>query len=79
MIGRDLAGMRTGDILRGVDLLASRPNVDGSAIRGMASGVHGVWLLMAAAIDPRLSRIWLDRTPYSLRTAFDNPLEPRSA
>jgi cephalosporin-C deacetylase-like acetyl esterase len=74
MIGRDLAGMRTGDIVRGVDLLASRPNVDGSAIRGMASGVHGVWLLMAAAIDPRLSRIWLDRTPHSLRTAFDSPL-----
>ncbi|MCU1275789.1 MAG: hypothetical protein JWO48_3220 [Bryobacterales bacterium] len=74
MIGRDLAGMRTGDILRGVDLLASRPDVDGAAIRGVASGVHGVWLLMAAAIDPRISRIWLDRTPYSLRTAFDNPL-----
>ena len=74
MIGRNLAGMRAGDIIRGVDLLASRPDVDASAIRGMAHGVPGVWLLMAATIDPRLGRIWLDHTPYSLKTALDNPL-----
>jgi hypothetical protein len=74
MIGRDLAGMRTGDIIRGVDLLAARPDVDGSAIRAVARGVPGVWLLMAAAIDPRIGGIWLDHTPYSLRAALDNPL-----
>ncbi len=74
MIGRDLAGMRTGDIMRGVDFLASRTDVDQNSIRGIARGVQGVWLLMAAAIDPRLSRIWLDRTPSSLRSAFDDPL-----
>jgi hypothetical protein len=74
MIGRNLAGMRAGDIIRGVDLLASRPDVDASAIRGVAHGVSGVWLLLAAAIDPRLGRIWLDHTPYSLKTALDNPL-----
>jgi dienelactone hydrolase len=74
MIGRNLAGMRAGDIMRGVDLLASRPDVDASAIRGIAHGVPGVWLLLAAAIDPRLGRIWLDHTPYSLKTALENPL-----
>jgi hypothetical protein len=74
MIGRDLAGMRAGDIIRGVDLLASRSDVDANSIYAVARGVQGVWLLMAAAIDPRISRIWLDRTPYSLRTALDNPL-----
>jgi cephalosporin-C deacetylase-like acetyl esterase len=74
MIGRDLAGMRAGDIVRGVDQLASRSDVDATSIRAAAHGVQGVWLLMAAAIDPRISRIWLDRTPHSLRTAFDNPL-----
>jgi Acetyl xylan esterase (AXE1) len=42
MIGRDLAGMRAGDIIRGVDLLASRPDVDASAIRAVARGVPGV-------------------------------------
>jgi cephalosporin-C deacetylase-like acetyl esterase len=74
MIGRDLAGMRAGDIIRGVDQLASRPDVDANSICAAARGVQGVWLLMAAAIDPRIGRIWLDRTPYSLRIALDNPL-----
>jgi len=74
LIGRDLAGMRAGDIIRGVDLLAARPDVNAAAIRGAARGVEGAWLLMAAALDPRLSRIWIDRTPYSLRTALDSPL-----
>jgi len=74
MIGRDLAGMRTGDIIRAVDYLASCPDVDQNSIRGIARGVQGVWLLMAAAVDPRLSRIWLDRTPLNLRSALDNPL-----
>ena len=74
LIGRDLAGMRTGDIICGVDLLAARPDVNAEAIRGAARGVEGTWLLMAAALDPRISRIWLDRTPYSLRAALDNPL-----
>jgi hypothetical protein len=74
LIGRDLADMRTGDIIHGVDWLASRAEVDTTAIRAAARGVPGVWLLMAAAIDPRISRIWLDRTPRSLRAALDNPL-----
>jgi len=74
MIGRDLAGMRAGDIIRGVDQLAARTDVDTNSIYAAAHGVQGVWLLMAAAIDPRIHRIWLDRTPYSLRTALDNPL-----
>jgi len=43
-------------------------------IYAAARGVQGVWLLMAAAIDPRIRRVWLDRTPSSLRTALDNPL-----
>ena len=29
---------------------------------------------MAAAIDPRISALWLDRTPWALRAALENPL-----
>jgi cephalosporin-C deacetylase-like acetyl esterase len=72
LIGRDLAAMRAHDILRGLDLLAARPDVDPDSIHGVARGVAGVWLLLAAAADSRMSRIWLDRTPYSLRTALKN-------
>jgi dienelactone hydrolase len=71
VIGRNLAGMRAGDIVRGVDVLASR---GAREIRGAARGIPGVWLLMAAAIEPRLQKIWLDRTPHSVRAALETPI-----
>ncbi len=74
LIGRNLVGMRAYDIRRGIDLLASRPDVDAGAIHAMARGECGVWLLLAAAVDSRIRSIWLDRTPYSLRAALNKPL-----
>jgi hypothetical protein len=73
-IGRNLPAMRAHDILRGIDVLAARQDVDGGSIRAVARGVRGVWLLLAAAVDPRIARIWLDRTPYSLRAALKNSM-----
>ena len=69
-IGRNLPAMRAHDIARGIDLLAAREDVNPSSIRGMARGVKGIWLLLAAAADERIAGIWLDRTPYSLRAAL---------
>lgn len=74
LIGLNLPALRAHDILRGVDLLTSRPDVDPNSIRAAARGVDGIWLLLAAAVDPRLGRIWIDRTPYSLRAALDNSM-----
>jgi hypothetical protein len=74
LIGRNLPGMRAADIIRGVDLLIARPDVNAAAISAAAHDVAGVWLLMAAALDPRIGKIWLHRTPYSLRAALDGPL-----
>lgn len=74
LIGRNLPAMRAHDILRGVDLLSARSDVDPASIRGAARGVSGVWLLLAAAADPRLCGIWLDRTPYSLGAALENSI-----
>ena len=48
--------------------------MDPLRIRGYARGVKGFWLLMAAAVDERISAIWLDRTPRSLAAALDAPL-----
>jgi cephalosporin-C deacetylase-like acetyl esterase len=70
LIGRNLPAMRAHDILRGVDLLRALADVDPNSIRGASRGVAGIWLLLAAAADSRLSTIWLDRTPYSLRSAL---------
>jgi cephalosporin-C deacetylase-like acetyl esterase len=74
LVGRNLAAMRAHDLLVAVDVLAGRPDVDAASIRGYARGVKGVWLLLASAVDQRLSRIWLDRTPWSLALALESPL-----
>jgi cephalosporin-C deacetylase-like acetyl esterase len=73
-IGRNLPAMRAHDILRGIDVLAARHDVDPASIRAVARGVKGIWLLLAAAVDPRIGGIWLDRTPYSLRAALRNAM-----
>ncbi len=74
LIGRNLPAMRAFDILRGVDWLAARSDVNAASIRGVARNVSGVWLLLAAAVDDRLNRLWIDRTPPSLRAALERPL-----
>ncbi|MEZ5404115.1 MAG: acetylxylan esterase [Bryobacteraceae bacterium] len=73
-IGRPLPARRAHDILRAVDYLAAQPGVDGADIRAGAQGVKGIWLLLAAAADPRLKKVWLDRTPHSLAEALHNTL-----
>jgi hypothetical protein len=74
MVGLNLPALRAHDILRGVDLLAHRSDVDPTSIRAATRGVDGIWLLLAAASDARIGRIWLDRTPYSLRAALDTSI-----
>jgi dienelactone hydrolase len=74
LVGRNLAAMRAHDLLVAVNVLAKRQDVDADAIRGYARGVKGVWLLLAAAVDHRLGKIWLDRTPWSIAAALEAPL-----
>ncbi len=74
LVGRNLPALRAHDILRGVDLLAARADVETKAIRGYARGVKGFWLLLAAVMDPRMAGLWLDRMPVSFRSVFDQPL-----
>src|SRR5205823_1466264 len=74
LVGRNLAALRAHDLLVAVDVLAARPDIDASSIRGYARGIKGLWLLLAAAVDQRLSKIWLDRTPSSLAAALVGPL-----
>src|SRR5262249_17429813 len=74
LVGRNLAAMRAHDLLVAVNVLAERQDIDASSIRGYARGVKGVWLLLAAAVDQRLGRIWLDRTPWSIAAPLDEPM-----
>ena len=74
LVGRNLAAMRAHDLLDALNVLAARPEVEANSIRGYARGVKGFWLLLAAAVDPRLGRIWLDRTPWSFAAGLEAPL-----
>jgi cephalosporin-C deacetylase-like acetyl esterase len=73
-VGVSLPARRAYDILRGIDLLCARKDVDPGSIRAGAQGVKGIWLLLAAAADSRIQKIWLDKTPYSLAEALHNTL-----
>jgi len=77
LIGRNLPGMRAFDILRGVDILSGRADVDPARISGAASDIAGIWLLLASAVDTRLGAIALDHTPYSYKPAFASAIHRR--
>jgi len=74
LVGRNLPAMHAAEINAAVAALAARPDVDGTRISARASGIAGVALLLAAAGNPRLQSLILDRTPYSLRAAIDAPI-----
>lgn len=74
LVGLNMAALRAGDVGRGVDVLAARDDVDVTQIRGVARGVKGIWLLLAAVMDSRLRAVWLDRTPSGFAAALDRPI-----
>ena len=74
LIGRNLPAMRAHDILIAAGVLAARGDVEATAISGYARGAKGFWLLAAAAVDQRLRKIWLDRTPWSFEAGLGAPL-----
>jgi cephalosporin-C deacetylase-like acetyl esterase len=74
LIGLNLPGLRAHDILNGYQILKSRADVDPTRIRAEAAGVAGIWLLMAAAVEPGISKVAVSQTPVSFAEAFQNPL-----
>jgi hypothetical protein len=72
LIGRNLVGLRVRDIRAGVAELAAK--AASKTIHGYGEGVAGLWLLMAAAIEPRIAGVWLDRTPATLWDGVSQPL-----
>jgi len=60
LVGKTLVGMRAEDISRGVDLLASRPEVDKERIYGFGVGAGALTLLHEAVFDERIKELALD-------------------
>ena len=74
LIGRNLPAMHAAEINAAVREAISRPDVDASRITARASGVAGVALLLAAAVNEQIASVSLERTPYSVRAAIESPM-----
>ncbi len=74
LIGKTLPGMRAEDIVRGLDLLAARPEVDPARLGGYGKGAGAVPLLYAAAFDKRLRAVALERMLVSYSAVVNQRL-----
>ena len=74
LIGESLVGMRAADVIRGVDLLLARSDVDAGAISGVGKRSGAVPLLYAAAVDERLGRLALEEMLVSYRSVVDQKI-----
>ena len=60
LIGKTMVGMRAADLVRGVDLLAARPEVDASRIAATGRAAAAIPALFAALFDNRIKSLALD-------------------
>jgi len=69
LIGTNLPLMRAYDIANAVKSLRARPGIKRVLVH--APGVAGWWAIYATMSKPGIDGLWLDRTPHSIRAAFD--------
>ncbi len=74
IVGKTLVGMRTDDVIRVLNWLSSRTDVDRASITLYGKGGLGMVALHAAAVDTRITRVMAENTLVSYRTALDAPL-----
>jgi cephalosporin-C deacetylase-like acetyl esterase len=79
LTGRNLVGMRARDVIRGVDVLAARAEVDAAAIAGYGKEGAAIPLLHAAALDGRIRRLTLERMLLSYRAVVDQKIHREAA
>lgn len=72
LTGKPLVAMRAEDIVRAVDLLASRPEIDAARISGRGKGLGAIPLLYAAAFDARISALTLEGSVRSYESVVRN-------
>jgi len=56
-INQDLFGMRVMDVIRSIDYVLSRPDVDQTGVRLVGRGAGALWSLYAAALDTRVKAL----------------------
>jgi hypothetical protein len=67
-MNESLMGMRVQDVVRSVDYAVSRADVDRAGVRVIGRGMGALWVLFAAALDPRISRTVCEGGLLSYRT-----------
>ncbi|MEO6910992.1 MAG: alpha/beta fold hydrolase [Edaphobacter sp.] len=72
VLGSPVIGQRVWDILRGVDYLKSRPDVDGTQIRILGKGSVGLAALMAALLDESVRSVLVNRTLATYMSVVDS-------
>jgi len=70
IVGKTLTGMRVDDTLSLLNALLVRPEIDPAAVTLYATGALGMTALHAAALDPRIAHVMVERTLLSYRMAF---------
>jgi len=78
LVGKTLLGLRVDDVIRAMDYLASRADVDPKRLSAFGSGHMGLVLLHAAVLDPRLGHVTVDHVLSSYRSLAEAPL-PKGA
>jgi cephalosporin-C deacetylase-like acetyl esterase len=73
LVGRTLVGIRADDVIRAVDFLAARADVDPPQISAEGGGHMGLVLLHAGVLDRRLRHIEVDYVLTSYRSLIDAP------
>lgn len=66
-----LLGMRVRDIVRSIDYVLARDDVEKSGVRLIASGRGALWCLFAAALDTRVRGLLADRALISYKSLME--------
>ena len=74
IVGKTLIGMRTDDVIRVLNWLSSRADIDRTSITLYGKGGLGMVALHAAAVDTRITRVIAENSLVSYRAALDAPL-----
>ena len=75
LMNRTLAGMRAGDIIRGLDMLAARQDVDGEKLTAVGRNGAAIPLLYAALFDQRLKALALEGMLISYNTVATTQMQ----
>jgi hypothetical protein len=65
LVGKNMPGMQTGDVLRSFDYLRSRRDVNAARISIKGKGKGGILALYAAVLEPRIANVTSTGAPES--------------